>query len=77
MLDSILLERAGIPAISIVTDTFRETAEEMAVLWGVPGFRYVEMPHPLASLTDAQIEEHASELRDKVIELLQEGQETT
>jgi hypothetical protein len=46
----------------------------MAELWGVPNFRFVMMPHPLASLTPAEIERHADELLGKVIALLQEGQ---
>ena len=46
----------------------------MAELWGVPDFRFVMMPHPLASLTPETIERRASELTDKVLQLLQEGQ---
>jgi hypothetical protein len=46
----------------------------MAELWGVPDFRFVMMPHPLASLTSDSIERRADELIDKVLQLLQEGQ---
>ena len=74
MLDAIILEKAGIPAIPIVTDAFESTAREMAELWGIPNFRFVMMPHPLASLTPAEIERRADELLEKVLRLLQEGQ---
>lgn len=69
-----MLEKAGIPAIPIITDAFDSTAKEMAELWGVPDFRFVMMPHPLASLTPADIERRADQLLDKVLKLLQKGQ---
>ena len=46
----------------------------MAELWGVPDFRFVMMPHPLASLTRADVDARAEELIAKVIALLKEGQ---
>lgn len=74
LLDAVILEKAGIPAIAIVTDAFQATAREMAELWGVPNFRFVMMPHPLASLTPREIDERAEELVGKVVALLREGQ---
>ena len=69
-----ILEKAGIPGIPIVTDAFESTAKEMAELWGVPEFRFVMMPHPLASLTTEGISRRADELLGKVLTLLQQGQ---
>ncbi len=69
-----ILEKAGIPGIPIVTDAFESTAKEMAELWGVPEFRFVMMPHPLASLTGDGIARRADELLGKVLTLLQQGQ---
>jgi hypothetical protein len=69
-----MLEKAGIPAVPLITDAFDATAREMAELWGVPEFRFVMMPHPLASLTEEGIEQHASALVARVVRLLQEGQ---
>ena len=69
-----MLEKAGIPGIAIITDAFDSTAKEMAELWGVPDFRFVMMPHPLASLTAEGVEQRADELLDKVLALLQQGQ---
>ena len=74
MLDAVILEKAGIPAIPLVTDAFESTAKEMAELWGVPDFKFVMMPHPLASLTSNDIDQYATDLTDKVLGLLQEGQ---
>ena len=67
-------EKAGIPAIPLVTDAFESTAKEMAELWGVPDFKFIMMPHPLASLTPDDIERYATDLTDKVLGLLQSGQ---
>ena len=74
MLDAVILEKVGVPAIPVVTDAFDSTAKEMAELWGVPDFRFIVMPHPLASLTPAQIDRCAKDLVDKVLGLLQQGQ---
>ena len=74
MLDAIILEKAGIPAVPVITDAFQPAAREMAELWGVPGFRYVIMRHPLAYLTPADIEGRSDELLARVIALLQQGQ---
>jgi hypothetical protein len=74
LLDAVILEKAGIPAIPIITDAFDATAGEMAELWGVPDFRFVMIPHPLATLTSADIDRRAEELIAKVLGLLQQGQ---
>lgn len=46
----------------------------MAELWGAPDFRFLMMPHPLATLTPAEIEQRAHDLVGKVLGLLKEGQ---
>ena len=46
----------------------------MAELWGVPDFRFVMMPHPLASLAEDGVEQRAADLVEKVLRLLSEGQ---
>jgi hypothetical protein len=74
VLDSVILEKAGIPAVPVVTDAFESTAREMAELWGVPDFRFVMMPHPLASLQAEGIAQRGDDLIEKVLALLQQGQ---
>ena len=69
-----ILEKAGIPAVPILTDAFDSTAREMAELWGVPDFEFVMMPHPLASLTPEAVAQRADEIFDKVLGLLKKGQ---
>ena len=70
-----LFEKAGTPAVPIITDAFETTAREMAGLWGVPDYGFVQMPHPLASLTDAQLDARAEDLVDKVARLLMSGRD--
>jgi hypothetical protein len=74
VLDSIILEKAGIPAISIVTDVFVDTGKVMASKWGVPQFRFLSVPHPVANLNDAELDRRADDLLNEVIKLLKEGQ---
>jgi len=74
LLDAIILERAGIPAVPIVTSVFETTAKEMAQLWGVPNFRFLMMPHPMASLSAIEIERRGDELVPLVLDLLKNGQ---
>jgi len=70
----VILEKAGTPAIPILTDAFGSTAREMAELWGVPDFQFVTMPHPLASMTAEDVELRADDLCGKVLALLLQGQ---
>ena len=49
------------PAVSICTDAFRITAEAMARTYGFPGFAYVSIPHPVASLSAEGIRQRVEE----------------
>ena len=53
---------------------FRATGNAMARTWGLEGFRFLEMPHPIANLTDAQLDQRAREIAPEVVKLLMEGQ---
>lgn len=70
MLDGILLEKNGIPAASIVTDLFVETGEAMAASWGVPGYRFLSLLHPIANLTEWELDQKARDVAPKIVELL-------
>lgn len=75
MLDSILCEKMGVPAIAIVTDAFVETGKLMAAKWGVAEFRFLAVPHPVANLSDAELDRRADGVIDDVVKLLKEGQQ--
>ena len=58
------------PAASICTDSFVPAAQAMATVYGFPGYRFVTMPHPLASLDDKQLQERARALLPEVLRIL-------
>ncbi len=74
MLDSIIFEQQGLPSASIITDVFKRTGEAMALTWGLKNFRFLDMPHPIASLTGEQLDQRARAIVPEVIALLLEGQ---
>ena len=69
-----MFEQHGIPSASIITDVFKATGTAMAKTWGLPDFRFLAMPHPIANLTDAQLDERAAAIVPEVVKLLMEGQ---
>jgi hypothetical protein len=68
--DGILLERAGLPAVSICTDAFTVPARAMAKAYGFPDFEFVTVPHPVASLTLEQIRERVRDLMPELLRIL-------
>jgi len=74
VLDSIVFEQQGVPSASIITDVFLNTGRAMARTWGLPEFRFLAMPHPIANLTDAELDARAAEIVPQVVKLLLEGQ---
>jgi hypothetical protein len=75
VLDGILFEKNGIPAASIVTDVFQATGRAMAQSWGLPAYKFLAMPHPIANLSEAQLDQRAREIAPEVVRLILEGQE--
>jgi len=75
VLDGIVFEKVGIPAASIITDVFQATGRAMAQAWGVPDYKFLAMPHPIANLTDAQLDQRAREIAPEIVKLLLQGQE--
>ena len=65
-----MLERAGVPAVSICTDAFVIPARAMADVLGHPGFEFVTIPHPIASLGPAEIEANVQLLIADVVRIL-------
>ena len=65
----------GVPAVAIITAPFRDTARAMAASWNVPDYAFVETPHPIANLTDAELDERAEALVRPVLDLLRGREE--
>ena len=75
MLDGILFEKHGVPAASIITDVFEATGRAMAQAWGLPTYKYLSMPHPIANLTEKELDQRARDMVPQIVQLLLEGQE--
>ena len=69
------MERAGTPAIAIVTEPFRPTGEAMTLAWGMAGYPFLATPHPIANLTDKELDERADRLFEAVKALLKQRRE--
>jgi hypothetical protein len=65
-----LFERRGVPAAAIVTDVFEATGRAMAEAWGVPDYKFLAMPHPIANLSEEQLEQRARAIVPQVVDLL-------
>lgn len=74
MLDGIVLEKNAVPAASIITDVFERTARAMADQWGVPTYKFLMMPHPIANLSETELDSRARAIAPEVAKLLLEGQ---
>jgi len=46
----------------------------MAAQWGVPTYKFLMMPHPIANLTEVELDQRAREMAPEVVKLLLEGQ---
>jgi len=75
VLDGILLEKNAVPSAAIVTDVFEVTGRAMAKQWGVPTYRFLLMPHPIANLAEAELDQRAREIAPEIVKLLLQGQE--
>ena len=68
-----MLERAGVPTVSICTDAFVVPARAMADVYGAPEFEFVTIPHPIASLSPPQIEANVRPVISEVVRILAGG----
>jgi hypothetical protein len=68
--DGIVLERAGVPAVSICTEAFLVPARAMADVYGHPDFEFVTIRHPIASLSPAEIETTVRQIVGDVVRVL-------
>ena len=75
MLDGILLEKNAVPSASIITDVFEKTGRAMAEQWGLTSYKFLAMPHPIANLSDAELDRRAREIVPQIVTLLLNGQE--
>ena len=56
--------------MSICTDAFVVPAQAMAKAYGFPGFEFVTVPHPVASLDEAHIQARVRDLVPGLLRIL-------
>jgi hypothetical protein len=47
----------------------------MAQSWGVPEYKFLALPHPIANLGDADLDARARAIAPEIVRLLLKGQE--
>ena len=57
--DVIRLEQRGIPTVNVGTEVFLDEGLEQARVLGMPDYRMIWLPHPVAPKTGAEIKELA------------------
>ena len=70
ILDAIRLEKEGKPTICICTHKFTDYAYSLAKAQGAEDLRIVAIEHPIAGLKDAEVEEKADKIIQKIKKLL-------
>ena len=54
-----MAERAGVPAIGVMTTRFVSAAEMMRRVLGMPDYRFVVIDHPISSASATQLANYA------------------
>ena len=62
-----MLERLGIPTVTICTDVFASLAASVASAKGVPDLKVVTIPHPLAGRDVSWIQEQAQAIYPEIL----------
>jgi hypothetical protein len=70
VLDAIFFEKRGIPASVIITEPFVPTAVGIAELAGISGYPHAVIPHPVGSLSTAEVRQRADAVTAAVEALL-------
>ena len=68
MHDAVSSERAGTPALGVMTSRFVSAAQLMSNVLGAPGYKFAVIDHPVSSASDTELANKA----EKVVELIDE-----
>lgn len=68
--DAIAAERAGLPAVAVITDRFQRTAEAIAQVNGVPGYGFATIEHPIANADEEVLRAKAEIAVRQILPLL-------
>lgn len=64
------MERRGVPALAVMTETFVSAAQVMAGALGAEDYAFAVIDHPVSSASDAQLRERARRTAEVARKLL-------
>lgn len=73
MLDSVQLEKRGIPTALVITTIFRDSVQALAKAQGFGQLPAVVIQHPVAYLNDADLEQRAREVLRQAVNIFTRG----
>jgi hypothetical protein len=68
--DAVDLEALGVPTVAIHTEVFMNSALAHTTAFGRPDLRFVSVRHPIAAVSDEELQERALAIVDSVAQLL-------
>ena len=71
MRDGIEAARLGIPAVSLVTETFWPQGDFVAMSEGMTDLPRIQLPHPVAGSGTEHMAKVAVEIRDQIVRSLE------
>ena len=55
--DTVEFEKLGVPSTTVLTSAFSKAADFQFKSKGMPSHPYIELPHPVSNLSDANMRE--------------------
>jgi len=68
--DAVELEDRGVPAVTLCTDAFLDSAVEHAAAYGRPDARIVSVQHPVAALSAHEVVMRADAVVERIVKQL-------
>jgi hypothetical protein len=68
--DAIIIARAGVPAVALITERFVEQGRMIAAARGMPGLPQVRLPYPIAGTGASAVARVAGESSVRILEAL-------
>ena len=68
--DMVVLERKGVPTVTLCTTGFHNAGTKQAAMMGIPGLAIVDIPFPFASLAPEQARARGTEVFDAIVAAL-------
>ena len=68
--DAIMFEQRGVQAAAVLTDAFIKAGDAMARRYGMNGYRYATLPHPVENLSREESRERVGGIVEEIASIL-------